>query len=57
MRKVAIVTDSTSCIPNELSQELGIRVVPLTYVFGDTVIADDPSLGYGRLLPPSGDRR
>ena len=44
MRKVAIVTDSTSCIPNALSEELGICVVPLTYVFGDTVIADDPSL-------------
>ena len=44
MPKVAIVTDSTSCIPHELSQELGIRVVPLTYVFGNTVVADDPSL-------------
>ena len=44
MPKVAIVTDSTSCIPHELSQELGIHVVPLTYVFGETVVADDPTL-------------
>lgn len=44
MRKVAIVTDSTSCIPADLCQRLDIRVVPLTYVFGDTVIADDPTL-------------
>ena len=44
MRKVAIVTDSTSCIPADLRQRLDIRVVPLTYVFGDAVIADDPTL-------------
>ena len=44
MRKVAIVTDSTSCIPAELARELDIRVVPLTYVFGDTVVPDDPDM-------------
>ena len=44
IRKVAIVTDSTSCIPFELSRELDIRVAPLTYVFGDMVVADDPTL-------------
>lgn len=61
MRKVAIVTDSTSCIPAELGRELGIRVVPLTYVFGDTVVPDDPHMdmpGFYRRLqtaesPPS----
>ena len=44
MRKVAIVTDSTSCIPAELARELDIRVVPLTYVFGDVVVPDDPDM-------------
>ncbi len=44
MRKVAIVTDSTSCIPADLVRELDIRVVPLTYVFGDTVVPDDPDM-------------
>lgn len=44
MRKVAIVTDSTSCIPAELARELDIRIVPLTYVFGDTVVPDDPDM-------------
>lgn len=44
MRKVAIVTDSTSCIPAELARNLDIRVVPLTYVFGDTVVPDDPDM-------------
>ena len=54
MRKVAIVTDSTSCIPADLCKRLDIRVVPLTYVFGDAVIADDPTLDmadfYDRLV-------
>lgn len=44
MRKVAIVTDSTSCIPADLIRELDIRVVPLTYVFDDTVVPDDPDM-------------
>ena len=44
MRKVAIVTDSTSCIPADLVRELDIHVVPLTYVFGDTVVPDDPDM-------------
>lgn len=44
MRKVAIVTDSTSCIPADLVRELDIRVVPLTYVFDDTVVADDSDM-------------
>ncbi len=44
MRKVAIVTDSTSCIPADLIRELDIRVVPLTYVFDDIVVPDDPDM-------------
>ena len=44
MRKVAIVTDSTSCIPADLVRDLDIRVVPLTYVFGDTAVPDDPDM-------------
>ena len=44
MRKVAIVTDSTSCIPADLVRELDIRVVPLTYVFDDIVVPDDQDM-------------
>ena len=34
--RVAIVTDSTAYLPNEVVQEHGIRVVPLQVVIGGT---------------------
>ena len=33
--KVAIVTDSTACIPKEQAEKYGIEVVPVVFVFGD----------------------
>ncbi len=34
MKKVSIITDSTSCLPKELAEENGICVVPLNIVYG-----------------------
>lgn len=40
MQKVGIVTDSTNCLPPELIQELGIRVVPVGMVINGKVYRD-----------------
>ena len=40
MARVKIVTDSTSDIPSNLAEELGIEVVPLNVHFGDKVYRD-----------------
>lgn len=40
MRKVAIVTDSSACVPVQLVEEHGIRVVPIHLVFGNQVYHD-----------------
>ena len=37
---VAIVTDSTACIPSELAERLGIEVVPLHLIFGGRTFVD-----------------
>ncbi|MBE9512597.1 MAG: DegV family protein [Chloroflexi bacterium] len=34
-QEVAIVTDSSACIPDELVEKYGIKVVPLNVIFGD----------------------
>lgn len=39
-RQVAIVTDSTACIPPSLVEEYGISVVPLTVAFGGRTYRD-----------------
>ncbi len=52
-QKVAIVTDTTSCIPKDLAAELGIEVVPVVYIFGRESFRDGidmtPSQFYERL--------
>ncbi len=40
MSKVAIVTDSTAYIPNELLKQLNITVVPLVLIWGEEVFKD-----------------
>ena len=47
MPRVAVVTDSTACLPKELVEEYAIRVVPLSFVFGDVTYVDDPELDIG----------
>ena len=37
MKKVAIVTDTTACIPQEQVERYDIKVVPMAFVFGDKV--------------------
>jgi DegV family protein with EDD domain len=37
---VAIVTDSTACIPPDMAQRLGIEVVPVHIIFGGRTFAD-----------------
>lgn len=43
MRQVAIVTDSTSCIPRELAAELEIEVLPLFLIVGEATYQDGTS--------------
>ena len=38
--KVAIVTDTTACIPPELAEKYGIELVPVVFVFGDESYRD-----------------
>ena len=38
--KVAIVTDSTACVPREQVEKYGIELVPIGLVFGDKVYRD-----------------
>ncbi len=42
MPRVAVVTDSTACIPRNLVEQYGIGIVPVTFLFGDTTYIDDP---------------
>ncbi len=42
MRGTAIVTDSTSDIPGQLVEKYGITVVPLTVIFENESLKDDP---------------
>jgi len=52
-QKVAIVTDSSACIPAELAEKDGIGVVPLNVIFGDKTYQDgmdiSPAEFYARL--------
>jgi DegV family protein with EDD domain len=52
-QKVAIVTDSSACIPAELTEKYGIGVVPLNVIFGDKTYQDgidiSPAEFYARL--------
>ncbi len=52
--KVGIVTDSLACLTKELVEQYGIRVVPLSFYFGDKVYKDwvdiTPSQAYELLL-------
>ena len=38
--KVAIITDSSACIPKELMEKYGIELVPLNVIFGDKTYQD-----------------
>ncbi|QKS72363.1 DegV family protein [Paenalkalicoccus suaedae] len=44
MSKVAIVTDSTSYIPEELRKQYGITMVPLNVVFGDETFKEEEDI-------------
>jgi DegV family protein with EDD domain len=39
-QKVAIVTDTTACIPRELTQKYEIEIVPVVFIFGDRAYQD-----------------
>ncbi|MFA5014939.1 MAG: DegV family protein [Actinomycetota bacterium] len=41
MSKVAIITDSTSDIPEELAKELDIKIIPLSVIFGEESFLDN----------------
>jgi DegV family protein with EDD domain len=56
---VAIVTDSTACIPPDLAGQLGIEIVPLNLIFGGRTFVDSLSQdtsGFYELLRTSNDR-
>jgi len=38
--KVAIVTDTTACIPREMAEKYGIELVPIVFIFGDESYRD-----------------
>jgi DegV family protein with EDD domain len=38
--KVAVVTDSVACLPRELVEQYGIKIVPVNLYFGDKVYRD-----------------
>lgn len=40
MKKVAIVTDTTACLPKEPVEKYGIELVPVEFIFGDKVYRD-----------------
>ena len=42
-RTVAIVTDSTACIPADVAERLGIETVPLHLIFGGRTFVDSLS--------------
>ena len=44
MNQVRVVTDSACDLPQELADELGIEIVPLTIRFGDTELVDRSEL-------------
>lgn len=52
--KIQVITDSTSDIPRDMAEKLGIRVVPIYIRFGDKVYHDgvdmDPEAFYTRLV-------
>ena len=41
MGKVAIVTDSTACLPKDVAEENGIRIVPMNIIYKDRVYQDE----------------
>ena len=40
MSQVAIVSDSTACIPQEMMKKYGIEIVPVVFLFGDVSYRD-----------------
>jgi fatty acid-binding protein DegV len=56
VKKVSIITDSTSCLPKELAEENGICVVPLNIVYGGESYRDgvdiSPSEVYRIMISP-----
>ena len=51
MSKIAIVTDSTSDLPNKVSKDNGIFVVPLNVHFGDETFIDGVNLNTSEFYP------
>ena len=47
MAAVAVLTDSTACIPNDMVARYGIHVIPMTYVFEDRVYQDQAGAPLG----------
>jgi DegV family protein with EDD domain len=52
--KIQVITDSTSDIPRDIAEKLGVRVVPIYIRFGDKIYRDgvdmDPESFYTRLI-------
>jgi DegV family protein with EDD domain len=53
MGKIAVITDSNTCLPAELIQKYQIEIVPIVLIFGDEVLLDGVDIGiqdfYARL--------
>jgi DegV family protein with EDD domain len=45
MTKIAIITDSSAYLPDDLIQKYGIHVIPLTVIFGEEMLLDVVEIG------------
>jgi DegV family protein with EDD domain len=45
MAKIAIITDSSAYLPDDLIQKYGIHVIPLTVIFGEEMLLDVVEIG------------
>jgi len=51
MKKVAIITDTTACVPREQVEKYGIEQVPMLIVFGDKVYWDGIDMNPAEFYP------
>jgi DegV family protein with EDD domain len=40
MGKITVITDSNTCLPEEILQRYGIEIVPIILIFGDEILRD-----------------
>lgn len=51
--KIAIVTDSTAYLPKDVRERLGIRMIPLSVIFGDETYREEIDMTADEFLSKS----